>query len=88
MHEFSVNHMRTINSHNTLSAQSDQPHCCLLLKYLCHLYFFFLSVLVLRPVCISAFWEYLTEIYGTQTAMVQVRPAMCSLARTFAVRSS
>ena len=34
MHEFSVNHMRTTNSHNTLSAQSDQPHCCLLLKYL------------------------------------------------------
>ena len=33
MHEFSVNHMRTKNAHNTLSAQSDQPHCCLLLKY-------------------------------------------------------
>ena len=31
MHEFSVNRMRTTNSHNTLSAQSDQPHCCLLL---------------------------------------------------------
>ena len=40
MHEFSVNHMRTTNSHNTLSAQSDQPHCCLLLKYLYLLYFF------------------------------------------------
>ena len=23
------------------------------------------------PLCISAFWEYLIEIYGTQTAMVQ-----------------
>ena len=34
MHEFSVNHMRTTNAQNTLSAQSDMPHCCLLLKYL------------------------------------------------------
>ena len=25
MHEFSVNHMRKTNAHNTLSAQSDQP---------------------------------------------------------------
>ena len=34
MHEFSVNHMRTTNAHNRLhvSAQSDQPLCCLLLK--------------------------------------------------------
>ena len=29
-----VNHLRTTNAHNTLSAQSDQPHCCLLLKYI------------------------------------------------------
>ena len=43
MHEFSVNHMRTTNAHNSLSAQSDQPLCCLLLKNL------FLSVLVLGP---------------------------------------
>ena len=35
-----------------------------------------------------AFWEYLTETYGTQTAMVQVRRAMCNLTKTFAVRSS
>ena len=32
MYEFSVNHMRTTNAHNSLSAQSDQPLCCLLLK--------------------------------------------------------
>ena len=32
MQEFSVNHMRTTNAHNSLSAQSDRPHCCLLLK--------------------------------------------------------
>ena len=25
MHEFSVNHMRTTNAHNSLSAQSDKP---------------------------------------------------------------
>ena len=43
MHEFSVNHMRTTNAHNNLSAQSDQLHCFLLLKKL------FLSVLVLGP---------------------------------------
>ena len=43
MHEFLVNHMRTTNAHNSLSAQSDQPLCCLLLKKL------FLSVLVLGP---------------------------------------
>ena len=35
-----------------------------------------------------AFWEYLTETYGTQTVMVQVRRAMCNLTKTFAVRSS
>ena len=34
-HDFSViNHIRTTNAHNNLSAQSDQPHCCFLSRYL------------------------------------------------------
>ena len=37
---FQLTIMQTTNSHNTLSTQSDQPHCCLLLKYLLSLPFY------------------------------------------------
>ena len=33
MNEFSVNHMRTTNAHNSLSAQPDQPHCYTFYKF-------------------------------------------------------
>ena len=51
MHEFSVNHMRKTNAHNSLSAQSDQPYCFVFFAAEMALPFlYFLSVLVLRPV--------------------------------------
>ena len=33
MHEFSVNHMRTTNAHNSLSVQSDQLHAEIALPF-------------------------------------------------------
>ena len=81
MHEFSVNHMRTTNALNTLSAQSDQPHCCLLLKYL-YLLSIGLSILVLRPyLCILGIfnrniWNANSNGSG-QTCDVQSRQDIC-----------
>ena len=69
-------------AHNNLSAQSVQPHWCLLLKYLLPFINCVWSVLVFTDpdqlgvrgfVKTGAFWEFLTEIYGAQTAMVQVK---------------
>ena len=43
MHEFSVNHMRKTNAHNSLSAQSDQPYCFFAAEIALPFYIFFVS---------------------------------------------